>query len=83
MFLRSSRLRLIFVLAALACAAAAFDAEAKSKKTAKCDSIPEPPSGPMEVVKKSKSGFNVRGPSKRRKAENCAKAAPEPAAPKP
>jgi hypothetical protein len=81
-FLRPFR-RLVFVLAALACAAVAFDAEAKSKKAVKCDPIPEPPSGPMEVVKKSKPGFNVRGPSKRQKAEKCANAAPEPAPPKP
>jgi hypothetical protein len=82
-FLRAARPRgLIFVLTALACAAVAFDGEAKSKKAAKCEPIAEPPSGPTEVIKKSKQGFNVHGGrSPRRKAENCAKNAPEPAAP--
>ena len=60
----------------------AFDGEAKSKKAAKCDPIGEPSFEPTEVFKKSKSGFNVHGGrSPRRKAENCAKTAPEPAAP--
>ena len=76
--------RLIFVLAAIACAVVAFDGEAKSKKATKCDPIHEPPSGPTEAVKKSKSGFNIHGGrSPRKKAENCAKTTPEPAAPKP
>ena len=74
--------RLMFVLAALACAVVAFDGEAKSKKSVKCEPIAEPPSEATEVIKKSKSGFNVHGGrSPRKKAENCAKTAPQPAAP--
>jgi hypothetical protein len=74
--------RLIFVVAALACAVVAFDGEAKSKKSTKCEPIVEPSSEPTEVLKKSKSGFNVHGGrSPRKKAENCAKTAPEPVPP--
>ena len=82
--LRAARLRrLIFVLAAIACALVAFDGEAKSKKATKCDPMNEPSSEPTEVIKKSKSGFNLHGgTSPRKKAENCAKTAPEPVAPK-
>jgi hypothetical protein len=83
LFGEAPRRKLILLLAALACASHAFEADAKSMREGKCERSAEPSAEPTEIIKTSKSKLNLHaGKSSRKKAENCGKAASEAAAPK-
>ncbi len=76
--------KLILVLAAVACAASAFEADAKAKRDTICERIAEPSADATEIIRNAKPKLNLHGGrSARKKAENCGKNAPEPIAPKP